>query len=283
MNKKTKCHSILRRTVFRPFIYGLIFCCFLTGCSSGQEILITGTRTLQSEESKDAESSAAPAILDSSDDSDSQNYISENHDQGSFEDSQADEIIVYVCGAVNTPGVVHLGQGARIYEAIELAGGFRKDADREFLNLAEPVRDGERLTVLTLEESAELSERKGALSGAGDALQAGMYAGSGASAGGTSDLFSDSSSLSRISSSADSSSCSGAAVPGGAVSSSLLVNLNTASREELMTLPGIGESKADAIIRYRNENGPFLSPQDLMNISGIKEATYSGLKDQICV
>ena len=61
------------------------------------------------------------------------------------------------------------------------------------------------------------------------------------------------------------------------------VNLNTATREELMTLPGIGEAKADAVIAYREENGGFSSPEEIMNISGIKEAVFSQIKDRITV
>ena len=61
------------------------------------------------------------------------------------------------------------------------------------------------------------------------------------------------------------------------------LDLNTASREQLMTLPGIGESKADAIIRYREENGSFSSAEDIMNISGIKERVYSQIRDRITV
>ena len=59
------------------------------------------------------------------------------------------------------------------------------------------------------------------------------------------------------------------------------MNLNTASREELMTLPGIGEAKADAIIRYRTEVGLFASTEDVMNISGIKEGVFEKLKDLV--
>lgn len=61
------------------------------------------------------------------------------------------------------------------------------------------------------------------------------------------------------------------------------VNINTASRDELMTLPGIGESKADAIIAYRQENGNFSSPEEIKNISGIKEGVYSKIADSIKV
>ncbi len=61
------------------------------------------------------------------------------------------------------------------------------------------------------------------------------------------------------------------------------VNLNTASKEELMTLPGIGESKADTIISYREEHGRFSEPTDLMNIPGIKEGVFGKIKDRVKV
>lgn len=59
------------------------------------------------------------------------------------------------------------------------------------------------------------------------------------------------------------------------------VNINQASKEELMTLPGIGESKAEAIIAYRQEHGDFKQPEDLTNISGIKNGVYEKIKGQI--
>lgn len=62
-----------------------------------------------------------------------------------------------------------------------------------------------------------------------------------------------------------------------------LINLNTASREQLMTLPGIGESKAASILEYRNSNGNFSSIEEIKNITGIKEGTFQKLKDFICV
>ena len=59
------------------------------------------------------------------------------------------------------------------------------------------------------------------------------------------------------------------------------VNLNLASREELMTLPGVGESKADSIISYREEHNGFKSIEEIMEISGIKEGLYNKIKDDI--
>ena len=62
-----------------------------------------------------------------------------------------------------------------------------------------------------------------------------------------------------------------------------LVNINTATLEELCTLTGIGEAKAQSIISYREENGDFSSIEEIMNISGIKEGVYEKIKDQITV
>lgn len=61
------------------------------------------------------------------------------------------------------------------------------------------------------------------------------------------------------------------------------VNLNSASREELMTLTGIGEAKASDIISYREENGGFEKPEDIMKIRGIKQGIYRKIKDMITV
>lgn len=61
------------------------------------------------------------------------------------------------------------------------------------------------------------------------------------------------------------------------------VNLNSAQSSELQTLPGIGPAKAEAIIEYRETNGPFKKIEDLKEISGIGDKTFDKLKDQISV
>lgn len=61
------------------------------------------------------------------------------------------------------------------------------------------------------------------------------------------------------------------------------VNINRASKEQLMTLPGIGEGKAAQIIEYRQEHGSFAKIEDIMKISGIKEHLFEKIKDAICV
>ena len=63
----------------------------------------------------------------------------------------------------------------------------------------------------------------------------------------------------------------------------LLVNINTAGQAELEKLPGIGPGKARAILQYRQEHGPFQSIEELMQVPGIKEATFAKLKDYVTV
>ena len=65
--------------------------------------------------------------------------------------------------------------------------------------------------------------------------------------------------------------------------STALININTASEDTLCTLPGIGSSKAKAIIKYREENGLFTDISQIMNVSGIGENLYNNIKDLICV
>ncbi|MDD6211664.1 MAG: helix-hairpin-helix domain-containing protein [Clostridiales bacterium] len=166
-------------------------------------------------------------------------------------ENQASEICVHVCGYVQRSGVYALAAGSRVRDAVNAAGGFKKDADREYWNLAETVMDGEQIRIPSLEEASSMeADGKGSAAGNGSSNEKG--AGSGTDTG-------------RIDS-ADS-----------------LVNLNTAGKEELMTLTGIGEMRADAIISYRENSGPFTSIEEIMNVSGIKEASFQKIKDHITV
>lgn len=148
-----------------------------------------------------------------------------SHEESKSEIS-LEPLCVYVCGAVNNPGVIYLDEGSRICDAIKKAGGITADADINSLNQAEKVTDGQKIYVPLIGET---------------------YAG-----------YSEN-------------------------SKSSLININTAGVNELLTLPGIGESKANAIIAYRNDNGGFKKIEDIMNISGIKEAAFNKIKENICV
>lgn len=165
--------------------------------------------------------------------------------EGSGTDPAPGMLSVYVCGAVHAPGVYELPAGSRLYQAIDAAGGMREDADKNYLNLAMELVDGEKLQVPTQEE---------VLAGAFGAERTEM--------------------AEQASGNGSSASKEGA---------SGLVNINTADETLLMTLPGIGEAKAKSIIAYRTDKGSFAKVEDIMNIPGIKQAVYDKIKDVICV
>lgn len=162
-------------------------------------------------------------------------------------------IYVDVCGAVAKPGVYELKTDSRVFEAIEAAGGFLPEASGASINQAQPLSDGQQIYVPTQEEAKE------GYSGAAAALQNGAAQENGAQNNGT-----------------QSADASGEAQDGR-------VNLNTATLESLMTLPGIGESKAQAILSYREEAGGFSSVEDIMQVPGIKEGTFAKFRDRLTV
>ena len=175
-----------------------------------------------------------------------------------IETNDSQSFVVYVAGSVNNPGVYELKEGSRIIDAIDSAGGYSKEAYENYLNLASPISDGQMIYVPSEEEVESGSIESGVASGAGGIGAGGVTGGNGSAAG----VFGSSG--------------------GNGSGSGTLVNINQASKEELMTLPGIGESKADKIIAYREENGRFSSPESIMEISGIKDGLYNKIKDKIC-
>lgn len=162
---------------------------------------------------------------------------------------------VYVCGAVKHPGVYEIHEGMRIFEVLQLAGGMTDEADPDWLNQAQQIADGQKLQIYTKEE-AELMRSGGMTDGVMDGLSASMSEGAFGPASDDADA---------------------------ADTSEDKVNINTAGKEELMTLPGIGEAKAEAILRYRQEHGSFGAIEEICQISGIKEAVFSNIKDRITV
>ncbi|MDE7210128.1 MAG: ComEA family DNA-binding protein [Lachnospiraceae bacterium] len=157
-------------------------------------------------------------------------------------------LYVHVCGAVKEPGVYALADGARVADAILCAGDFAPDAAKDYLNLAKPVLDGQKIYVPDEAEVAQLKETGGEVP---------FY--------GAETKPSESESTQE------------------APKASSCVNINTAQQSELMTLPGIGKAKADAIVAYRKEHGAFSSCEELMQVPGIKESIYEKLRDDITV
>ena len=171
------------------------------------------------------------------------------------EDEPSSKITVYVCGAVRNPDVYVLDSKNRIVDAVSAAGGFTDDAGTEYLNLAAGLSDGQKVYIPTV---AQIEEA--------------LYRGE--------ELYSAEVNITSNIPSVGNENNSG---QGGGEENDGLVDINHADRETLMTLPGIGQSKADKIISYRESNGGFSSIEDIMLVGGIKEGLYNKVKDRICV
>ncbi len=137
------------------------------------------------------------------------------------------EIAVHIAGEVKKPGVYFFPPGKRVIDAVNKAGGPRKDANLDAVNLARKLHDGEKI-IIPSKKSNLLQTSK-------------------------------------------------------SPEESKLINLNTATQEDLESLPGIGETLAQRIIEYREKNSGFQSIEELKKIEGIGKKKFSQIKDLITV
>ncbi len=162
-------------------------------------------------------------------------------------------VTVHVIGEVNSPGVVTLEEGARIIDAINASGGKTEEADLSKINLAYIIEDGVQIYVPSITETSKIGENK-----EDDEIK---YITDGPGDG----IIISSPSQDKED------------------EKQVMVNINTANLEKLKTLPGIGDSTAQKIIDYREQNGKFKTIEDLKNVSGIGESKFNNIKDKITV
>ncbi|MGM9580339.1 MAG: helix-hairpin-helix domain-containing protein [Anaerovibrio sp.] len=175
------------------------------------------------------------------------NRLSAGDEQAGKNACDTRQVAVYVTGEVQQPGVVYVAFDGRVADAVNGCGGVLSTADMGKVNMAQPVKDGMHIRV---------PEKLAAYSGNG-AMQGETAAGktSGSKAAGGS--------------------------KGASGSDGTMVNINTASADELTKLKGIGPAMAQRIVEYREENGMFQSPEDLQKVRGIGKAKFAKLKEQI--
>ena len=162
----------------------------------------------------------------------------------------AGRIFVHVCGAVRREGVYELSPDARVVDAIRAAGGCTKKAASFGINQAEALNDGVQVYVPTKAELKKETNGVGSLASFGtEGVRTGLSS-QGMNPGGGGDA---------------------------------LININLATKEELMKLNGVGEAKAELIITYRQAKGGFKDIKDIMKIKGIKQKFFDKIKDKICI
>lgn len=217
----------------------------LTGCKGREaQFLIEKTQNEEIQE----EGAQDEEIRDKKDrDAGQETEASTNIEETLLPEPEKIWIYVDVCGAVANPGVFQLEEGSRVFQAIEAAGGYLEDAAQSCVNRASILSDGQQLYILTQEEMQQQG-----IDPAQAALQGQDTAG-------------------------------GQVAAGSQGQQDDRVNINTADESQLTTLTGIGSTRAQAIIAYREANGPFAAIEEIMNVQGIKEGTFTKIKDDIMV
>ena len=163
------------------------------------------------------------------------------------------KIIIDIKGEVTNPGVYELTETNNVNDAINMAGGLTQKSDTSNINLSKKLSDEMVIIVYSKDEIKKMKED------------------------------------SKITCPPCNNACidkkdeKSKLIESDTKQENVKININTATKEELLLLNGIGESKAEAIIEYRNKNGQFLNIEEIKNVSGIGESAYEKIKDQITI
>lgn len=168
-------------------------------------------------------------------------------------EEQINKYTVDIKGAINNPGVYQLDSNLTVYDAIKKAGGLTKDADTSIINLAKKITDEMVIIIYTKEEVKNSNIVDTVIK----IVEKECVCPNIQNDGCLNDDINN-----NISNKEEKE----------------LININTATIEELETISGIGESKARSIIEYRQKNGLFEKTEDVMNVEGIGESLYEKIK-----
>jgi competence protein ComEA len=163
----------------------------------------------------------------------------------------AGSVAVYVCGAVRKPGVYHLLASKRVIDAIGAAGGPLPDADLEQLNLAQPLTDALKVQLPAKVRMPPQGAAGGAYATAPHHRRAGARGDAQARA------------------------------VGHKLQAGQTLDINAATADELVKLPGVGPALARRIVAYRTENGPFQTIDDLQSVSGIGASKFAKMENYL--
>ena len=158
--------------------------------------------------------------------------------------SDKEKIVVHITGAVCNEGVYELDENSRIADVIKMAGGLKEDVDLKQINLAYMLEDGMKINIPSKDDKTT-----------------------------DNNIENDETYITK-----EDVTSSNNTNLNNKISK---ININTATQEELETLPGIGPSIATKIINYRKENGKFKKIEDIKNVNGIGESKFNKIKEFI--
>lgn len=158
-------------------------------------------------------------------------------------------------GKVLNPGVYKVDNNTRVIDVVNMAGGLLENSDTSKINLAKKVKDEMVIIIYSKEEINKNNIKEVNIDYSfNDALI------------NDKDIITNENKVINDSNNS---------------LKNNLVNINICTKEDLLALSGIGESKADAIISYREENGDFKTIEDILNVSGIGKSIYEKIKNNI--
>jgi len=192
------------------------------------------------------------------------NVSTENIEKQSSKIIEEDTIKIDVKGCIKKPGVYELKKGSRVIDAINIAGGLTENAYTRYINLSQILEDE---IIIIINNKEEIEKIK-----SGEKEEIICESRNNVCLNEEKIITNDITTNKKE--------------PDKNLSSEKLntfVNINKASKEELMTLNGIGESKAIKIIDYRNSHGNFKTIEEIKNVSGIGETIYAKIKENITV
>ena len=161
-------------------------------------------------------------------------------------------IYIDVKGSVTTPGVYKLKKNSRVIDAINASGGVTEDANTRFINLSKVLNDGDVVMVYSSKEIEEAKKDNTIVIETPCVCE---------EVKNDACIKEDNNNQNNVEK----------------------ININTADINTLKTLEGIGDAKANAIIEYRTNNGGFKSIEEIVNVSGISEALFSKIKENITI
>lgn len=175
------------------------------------------------------------------------------------------KIKIDIKGYIEKPGVYELDSDSRVIDVINKAGGLKEDANTDYINLSKKLVDEMIIIIYSNDELEKFKEEDKQIIYIEYKCEC-------------PDNINDS-----CINKDDTVNTNGVVDENNKEEdvNNDIVSINTGTKEELMTLPGIGESKAENIIKYREENGNFENLEDIMKVSGIGESAYSKIKDYI--
>ncbi len=197
------------------------------------------------------------------------NILKENEE---VDTKEIEKVYVDIKGAIINPGVYEIEENKKVIDVIGLAGGFTENADTSMINLAKKVTNEMVVIIYTKEEVAKATEPNQIIKYIDkkcvcpEIKNDACLNNSNTKEASSKNSSTKESSQNNIDDNTDTK-----------------INLNTATIEELQTLNGIGESKAQAIIEYREEKGIFQTIEELKEVPGIGDSLFEKIKNNITI